>query len=200
VSTTTAAPVHDHENQGTGREPATQTTSSGDPEIRLLLAFTPSSINAGTLEVTAQPVMVSQEPGCREEVRNLDSIGYDTHPLADLQIRALADRDVSRGETHFWSVQYRECYAIDLRRVAEMHKTLKSLDRALQRLEKELGPPESFPAYLARCAVALRIASFGFQAGDSTGWHDTNEHRWTDAAGMVYRVGDRVARWRSEAP
>lgn len=186
-----------HEGHGTGREPAAPPTKSRDPEVRLLLTFNPSEINSGTLEVIATPVTVSQEPGCREEVRNLDCGGFDSHPLAELQIRALADRGVELGEAHYWSVQYRDCYSVDLGRAAQMHKTLKTLDAALQRLDTKLGPPEKFTAYLARCAVALHITSFGFHVGDSTGWHDTNTYRWTDASGMVHRIGARLEQWRA---
>lgn len=189
-------PTRDHASDGAGRAPAVPPTESADPEVRLLLTFTRSSINSATLELVASPVTVSQEPGCREEVRNLDSSGFDAHPLADLQIRALADRGVELGEAHYWSAQYRDCYSVDLRRVAQMHKTLKTLDSALQRLDTKLGPPEKFTAYLARCAVALHITSFGFHTGEMTGWHDTNAYRWTDASGMVHRVGARLEKWR----
>jgi hypothetical protein len=190
-------PTRDHDSHSTGGALAAPPTKSADPEVRLLLTFTPSEINAGTLEVIATPVMVSQDPDCREEVRNLDSGTFDSHPLAELQIRALADRDIAIGETHFWSAGYRDCFSVDLRRAAQMHKTLKDLDRALQRLESEFGPPEKFTAYLARCSVALRIASFGFHIGDSTGWHHTNTYSWTDAPGMVHRIGARLERWRA---
>jgi hypothetical protein len=195
---TIKSPTRVHNNQGAGREATVPPTESGDPELRLLLTFTPFETNADILEVVASPVTVSQQAGCREKVRNLDSVGYDAHPLADLQIQALAGRNTSLGETHFWSVQYHRCFSIDLRRVATMHKTLKNLDRALQRQERRLGPPEKFTAYLARCAVALHISSFGLNTGDVTGWHDTNNYQWTGAPGMAWRVAERLSRWRRD--
>jgi hypothetical protein len=131
-------------------------------------------------------------------VLNLNGLGFDAHSLADLRIAALADRPSSGGESHLWSVKYRDCYAVDLARVAVMHTTLKRLDRALEKVHTELGPPETFAAYLARCAVALRIGSFGFLNGRETGSHRTNDYQWTDAAGMVYRIGEHLADWRTQ--
>jgi hypothetical protein len=169
-----------------------------EPELRLLLAFTPIEGSRDTLEVIAQPVTINPGEGGKLEVRNLDTVGFNTHPLADLQIRALADRPQHDSESHLWSVQYRDCFAIDLRRVEMMHKTLKRVDRALEKVHTELGPPETFAAYLARCAVALRISTFGFRTGPDTGWHPSNEYQWMDAAGMVYRIAEHLADWRAQ--
>jgi hypothetical protein len=175
-----------------------QPTQSTEAELRLLVAFRPLQSTTDTIELTAEPVMVSTEADGREQVRTLLAGGFDGHPLADLKIRALADRDSAAGTTHLNSVEYRECYAVDLRRAEEIHKTLKRLGRALSRVEGDLGPPESFTAHLARCAVALRISRFGFRAGESSGWHDSNEYQWTDPAGMVWRIHDHLSRWRSD--
>lgn len=176
------------------------TAKAREPQLRLLVAFKPLQSRNDTIELTAEPVMVSTDADDREQVRNLLPDGFGGHPLADLQIRSLADHDPSAGLTYPNCVEYRECYAVDLKRAVEIQKTLKRLDRALTRVESELGPPESFTAYLARCAVALRICTFGFRVGDSSGWHDRNAYQWTDAAGMVFRIHDHLSQWRSQPP
>jgi len=178
----------------------TATAKAREPQLRLLVAFTPLQSRNDTIELAAEPVMVSTDADGGEQVRNLLPDGFDGHPLADLKIRSLADHDPAAGLTYPNSVEYRESYAVDLKRAEEIHTTLKRLDRALTRVEGELGPPESYAAYLARCAVALRIGTFGFRVGESSGWHDRNAYQWTDPAGMVSRIHDHLSRWRSQSP
>ena len=167
-----------------------------DPDMRLLVGFQQLASDL-PLEIIADVIGVRQASG-GEEVRNLSCSGYDTHPFAELQVRAVAYRDEPASETCRWSIEYRNCLSVDLRRVGEMHSTLKKVDRAVQRLQRELGPPETFTAYLARAAVALHITKFGFLGGERTGWHDTNEYQWTDAVGMAHRISDHIARWRNK--
>jgi hypothetical protein len=197
VSTLSESPptINDHEKRDSDHPDAAK---SGEGEIRLLVSFIPVESNTDAIEVAGTPVMVKEGSGGHEDVRNLDAHGFDAHPLADLQMRALAVRDTGVGEMYLQAVEYRQCFAIDLRRVEAMHKTLRRVDRALHRVQTELGPPETCAAYLARCAASLRISSFGFRAGTSTGWHDTNKYQWTDAAGMVWRVAEHLTRWRSK--
>jgi hypothetical protein len=201
-TTDTRCPVTGSEHQrrqNTGRPPKAPAVKRGEPEIRLLLAFTPQR-DPDTLEVSAQPVRIVRDEGNVERVRNLPFGGYDTHPLSDLMIHALASRDAKLGDSHFWTTEYRDCFAVNLRRAAQMHKTLKTLGRAAQRIHDELGAPETFAAYLARTALALRVTSFGFHLGGESGSYDANTYQWTDAAGMVHRVGDHISRWRSATP
>jgi hypothetical protein len=185
--------------QNAGRRPGAPAVTRGEPEIRLLLAFTPQR-DPDTLKVTAQPVRIVRDEENVERVRNLPFGGYDTHPLSDLTIHALASRDAKLGDSHFWTTEYRDCFAVNLRRAAQMHSTLKTLERAAQRMHDELGPPEMFAAYLAQTALALRVTSFGFQVGGESGSYDTNTYQWTDAAGMAHRVGEHINRWRSATP
>ncbi len=194
MTTTTAEQEH------TSDAAAARPTKAREPQLRLLVSFKPLQGRNDTIELAAEPVMVSTDADGREQVRNLLPDGFDGHPLADLQIRSLADHGPSAGLTYPNRAEHRECYAVDLKRAEEIHKTLKRLDRALTRVESELGPPESFTAYLARCAVALRIGTFGFRVGESSGWHDRNAYQWTDAAGMVFRIHDHLSQWRSQPP
>ena len=187
----------DHQRkQSAGRPPSAPAVKRDEPEIRLLLAFTPKR-DPDTFEVTAQPVRIVRDDQNVERVRNLPFGGYDTHPLSDLTINALASRDAKLGDSHLWTTEYRDCFAVDLRRAAQMHSTLKTLERAAQRMHDELGPPETFAAYLARTALALRVTAFGFQVGGERGSYDANTYQWTDAAGIVHRVGKHISRWRS---
>ena len=180
------------------KPPAAQSAGPhDDTDIRLLVGFhqpTP----ADPLEIAAEVISVRATPGGEDEVRNLTSWGYDAHPFAELQVRAVAYRDESPGETHGWSVGYRNCLSVDLERASAMQQTLRKVERALTRRRVELGPPETFTAYLARAAVALQITKFGFRIGESTGWHDQNEYQWTDAEGMVHRISDHLVRWRAK--
>jgi hypothetical protein len=180
-------------------KPRTRRSAAGphdDRDVRLLVGFQQLASDL-PLEILADVMAVRRASG-GEEVRNLSSSGYDTHALAELQVRAVAYRDEPASETCRWSIEYRNCLSVDLRRATEMHSTLKKLDRAVERLQRQLGPPETFTAYLSRAAVALRITKFGFLVGERTGWHHTNEYQWTDAVGMAHRISDHVTRWRNK--
>ncbi len=180
------------------KPPAAQSAGPhGDTDIRLLVGFhqhTP----ADPLEIAAEVISVRTTPGGGDEVRNLNSWGYDAHPFAELQVRAVAYRDEPAGDSHGWTVVYRNCLSVDLERACAMQQTLRKVEQALARRRVELGPPETFTAYLARAAVALQVTKFGFRVGERTGWHDQNEYQWTDAEGMVHRISDHLARWRAK--
>ena len=53
---------------------------------------------------------------------------------------------------------------------------------------ESFGLPESFAAYLIRVGKVLGIDTFGFVSRQGNGWHDSNEYRWFDAAGIAYWI------------
>jgi hypothetical protein len=164
--------------------------------LRLLLSFYPARHNRERLEVSAEPVRIeTDEFGAH--VRNLSDSGIRPHSFGGLRIRCCVIRTEQGPETYDWSACYRDCLEIDLPRATQMRATLARIDRQAERLKAEFGPPETFGAYLARAASALRLTCFGYRVGASTHSHDTNTYHWTDAAGMMAEVQHQIAVWRA---
>jgi hypothetical protein len=143
-------------------------------DIRLLVSVEAPRYGGDAFHINARPIRI--EDG---KVRNIreDDWHQPKIPagLEDLVISAQGN--VTDDEPVYgWSVEYHEAFRVDERRAQTMAKTLRRIARGLERLNSELGYPESFEAYLAR------------------GWHDDNDYRWTDASGIRYRIVSDVAK------
>lgn len=136
-----------------------------------------------TLRFTVQPVRVTADG----TIRNFtDTLGGE--PLADLAITPQLDHVAADPHPYGWRTEYRQPYAVDLRRAQTMVTVLRKIDRGLERMRGQLGHPESFTAYLARVARALGVTRFCW-ATERRGWaHDDNEHRFADADEMTHHV------------
>lgn len=134
------------------------------------------------------------------ELRNYVSSGsLDEDPYADLRISALADRDATMGDTYGWSTEYRDVFAVDLRRAEAMVKVLRRLTRELEKLNGELGYAESFGAYCARVAKVLGVKKFGWKTDGRSSTYADNEYRFGDAPQLAYRLASVLAEYRQPA-
>lgn len=132
------------------------------------------------------------------EVRNYPSSGFDAHPLADLVIGAQYDGATANHDPYGWDVEYRDVFSADLRRVEGMVKTLRKIERGLEKLRGEWGYPDTFAAYVTRVAKVLGIATFGYKHDGRESFYDGNDYRWTDADGLRYRISELVAKYDKE--
>jgi hypothetical protein len=153
-------------------------------EIAFLIGSeTPDYGGPPTLRLSAHPVKWMPDGA----IRNFNGVGFDSEPLADLQVNALCDR-TANADSYGWSVEYRNVFSVDLRRAAEMVKVLRKVESGLARIQTELGYPETFPAYLARVAKVLGIKQFGWKLSGRAAEYSGNEYRFTDPAGMTSYV------------
>jgi hypothetical protein len=141
-----------------------------------------------TLRFTVRPVGVTADGAIRNFT---DTFGGE--PLADLAITAQLDHVAADPHPYGWRTEYRQPYAVDIRRAQTMVKVLRKIDGGLERMRAQLGHPESFTAYLARIARTLGATRFCW-AVEARGWsYDDNEHRFGDADEMTYHV-NRICR------
>lgn len=157
-------------------------------DIRLILSVERSRHGGDSIDVTAYPVQIVTEDG-QERVRNITESGFDPHPLANFRVNALSqiDPDSSFGETYGWTVEYREAFSVKLDRAEVMVKTLRKVNRGMEKLAATYGRPTAFSAYLAQVASVLGISVFGRLEHQGRGYsHDDNEYRWSDASSLSY--------------
>lgn len=142
------------------------------------------------LEIVLHPVYITSAG----EIRNYSSSGFDSEPLADLIVRASYDPKLtSPGTTYAWATEYKDVYSVDLRRAEGMVKTLRKVDRGLERAQMEWGHPDTFAAYAMRVAKALGIKTYGYKADGRSNFYDGNDYRWVGAADLQYRINHLIA-------
>jgi hypothetical protein len=163
-------------------------------EVRFLLSAERDRHGMGGLEIIALPVHITEA----NKIRNTSADRHGPHPLADFQVRALADAEATFGDTYGWSREYHEVFSVDTERAAVMLKRLRALDRGMEKLERELGYASNFPSYLARVASVLKIRQFGWRVaeGGQRWTYDGNRYAWGDATRMTDWVTRQLAEYR----
>jgi hypothetical protein len=144
-----------------------------------------------TLRISAHPVMVTTTGTVRNYV---DSVTPE--PWADLRITAQFDHVAT--QPYGWRVEYHNVYAVELARAEAMVKTLRKIERGLERLRAEFGYPESFAAYVARVAKVLGVKQFGWRSPDGGMFPNGTQYRWTDADGLASHVHTLVRDFTKE--
>ena len=93
-----------------------------------------------TLRFTVRPVRVTANATIRHFT---DTFGGE--PLADLAITAQLDHVAADPHPYRWRTEYRQPYAVDLRRAQTMVRVLRKIDRGLERMRGQFGPPRASP-------------------------------------------------------
>lgn len=158
-------------------------------EVRLLVSVDASrDMGQSLMSLVVAPVYAGEDGFLRNYT---DSWGDE--PMADLRISAQADY-VSE-DAYGWRVEYAQPYSVDLRRAEMMVKTLRKVQRGLDRMERDLGYAESFGAFVARVGKVLGVSRYGWisEHGEVSWQYSDNTYRWTDAAGMGLHLS-RVVR------
>lgn len=164
-------------------------------ETCMLLRVERDKYGMAGIDIIASPIFVTSD----DHVRNISADSWRPNPLADLQIRARADREATFGDTYGWGYAYRDVFSVDAERAAVMHKQLRAIERGLAKLEVEFGTARDFGSYLARVARVLKIKRFGWKVSGNDHWHDSNEYHWGDVLGMQYWVERQIREYREPA-
>lgn len=171
-------------------------TKSQPEDVRFLVHVEDDpSIERDFFRVKAYPIRMEEG-----KVRNISSLGrYDHEALADLRIEAQGH--LSEGRVYGWSVEYRDVFTVNAERAEVMAKTLRKVNRGLEKLEREQGYPANFAQYLARVAKILGIRTYGYNASPQpNGWsHDQQEYRWVDVNGIDYYIGSQINKLAEKA-
>lgn len=134
------------------------------------------------------------------ELRNyLDGSGVrrNEDAFADLCITAQADR--SSDDPYGWSVEYRDLFSVNAERAEVMSKTLRKVNRGLEKMTAELGYAETFAGYVARVGKVLGVKTFMLRTTTGGGMYADNDYRRFDATSLAYWVGDAVRTFKEPA-
>ena len=96
---------------------------------------------------------------------------------------ALRDREPVYG----FSLEYRDLYSCDLRKVRRMAKTLDTIDKALTKIADTRGYVQNFGDYVGRIAEAVRAESMLIQRDAKR--EEMTGHRWE-----VFTIGEGINR------
>lgn len=122
--------------------------------------------------------------------------GSNETPYADLSVTAQCNRrprdDESQG-VRWYGVEfgYHDVSTVDIRRAEAMAKTLRSVQKKLDKLQDEFGWSEDVRIMLTRVASALGIKLFAMSdsyTGERYGQPMVEDYTWLDATGIVLAV------------
>lgn len=113
------------------------------------------------------------------------------------------DGDATKHErgrhVYGWEVVYRDQSRISLRRIGNMAKTLRTVDRRMSREDEKNGPPESFGQFLGRFACAVGAVGFVVRKGPNNGWsYDDNAHRIMTIREGIEHANFMISTWAKE--
>jgi hypothetical protein len=130
-----------------------------------------------------------------------DSWGDPNRGLYKLTVAAQANlRDDS--EPYGWDkgAVYRDIHEVSLVQAEQMIKTLRKIDRSLNKIKDELGYASSYGQQLARVGKILGVTSYGFEPtnGEAT-WATDERWQWVQANMIDSYVGSHLTRLRKAA-
>jgi hypothetical protein len=160
------------------------------PNPRFLLETETLNYGHATLRLIVRPVYLADDGSVRNYVS-----GFETEPLADLQINGQAD--YVSDNAYGWRVEYRTPYSVDLAAAEAMTKLLKRIDRGVAKIDAQLGRAESFGAYVLRVAAVLKVDQFGWKVDPAKDILGTG-YRWVDADQFGYHVATIVSDFKRE--
>jgi hypothetical protein len=157
----------------------------------LLLSTEESSFNGRTLLTFKLKAVYLNEEG---QVRSYLSgrLFSNDNRLADLVVTAQHDGEMADRQPYGWNVEYRDVFSVNADRAAAMSKTLRAIDRKLDKLRDEWGYPTSFEEYVVRVAKALGITTFGWHRNTGP-VYDGSDFFWTDVEGIRLQLRTKVA-------
>lgn len=161
---------------------ASMSHSDSIAEMRLLLNTETQDYGSPVLTFSVAPVRLTADG----ELRNITDSSFDHEPLTDLVISG--QLDYVADDVYGYRVEYRNVYSVDCKRAEMMAKQLRKIQRGLDKIEADLGYPESFAAFVARVGSVLGAKAYGWRAHRRGGMYADNVYRWTDASGFASHV------------
>jgi hypothetical protein len=116
-----------------------------------------------------------------DEVRNIISSYQDKHFefFDDLVIHCQIGGVCSEGEEmkpYSWGADYQDLYSVGLDGAEKMVKTLRRLEKGLDRIQDKLGYAETYADYVLRVANVLGVKVFVFQRTFNGDQYSANEY------------------------
>lgn len=169
--------------------PATQT----NPKPVFLLSSKVEHVDKPTLYLTVEPAYFNEDNDLRFYSAGLLSSASDDNALGDFRVTALHDINTTLNESFGWRVEYRDVYSAGLARVEAMAKTLRKVERGMQKLDMLLGSPETFAAYVIRVGTVLGVKQYGHEQTKEAKVMTGERFRWGDPDTLRWQINQRIA-------
>lgn len=173
------------------------TTTTTKPDVRMLVdVYSPSGASD---YLTAKVTLVYVSDG---HIRNPQFSGYDPEKvahLANLSIEGQASKDSTSFYFSWDAVRYEQLYGVTLRHAESMVRTLKKVEKFLEKATDIDGHPVDFAQYVTRVALALGIKEGNFIAckvGGSSWSYDENTYRWLNEYELRDYLRTRLDQWK----
>src|SRR4051812_34918324 len=140
------------------------------------------------LEFTVEPCYFN-EGGMARFYSGSGSVMDEAEDLAfgDLQIGASHDPVLTPEQTYGWHVEYRNAYAVNLRRADAMVKTLRKTDRGLGKPKPTSGAPETSAAYVTRIGPFPGVNHSGHRQSEKAVAMTGETYRWGDPNTLLWQ-------------
>jgi hypothetical protein len=159
----------------------------------MLGIYLTESSSGGSYRIEGRVVVIGPD----DKIRNPSDMECDQGGYCDLMIDCLGNEEHKEQGVYSWSVGYRSPYDVDLRRAEIMVKTLRAIERKMDRIKSSLGPPESFGAFVGRAAAVIGAQRFVFLRGKSRGWsYDDSKHSIQEVEIGIFKVNEMILIWR----
>jgi len=174
------------------------TTATTKPDVRFLVdVYQPNISNC--LAVTLTAVYVSEDG----HIRNPHFSTYDPEKVAHLDSLKL-DAQASKDSDDFYFgtynvVHFSEVYTVDLSRAESVTKTLRRIQKYLDKQYEVKGCPADFAELAQRVARSLGIRKhniFAFKVS-GTGWsYDENTYAWMNEDELRGHLEGKLKLWK----
>jgi hypothetical protein len=165
-----------------------------NPEARLIVKVKEDRLSPATPLHLFETLFVYVDPE-DGKIKNPTSYYPRAHPweasIADLRVRAQAD---PTGEFYGFSAEYYDIYSLDLARAELCAKTLRRVEKHLEKLQGQFGYPQDLWAYLGRFASAFKVDTYGWQTAERAADYGPDSFRWGDIDAARYHVNE----WRAK--
>ena len=167
------------------------------PETRIVVSVKKSDYGSDLHLFDALFVFVDPKDGV---IKNPSGFYVHTEPwetsMADLHVRAQAD---PTGAFYGYKPSYDQIYSLELDRAEICVKTLRRVERHLQKRQQQFGYPQDLWSYLGRFAEAFDVDTYGFATSPRPLNYSTEYFRWGDIDFARYRVEEQRKQWTEGA-
>lgn len=159
------------------------------PQLRFIVKTEKSD---DLVVLTARLVYIDPKDGRIKNPLGGNWRGSWENGLADLTVRAQAN--LSDGQFYGYEVEYSQPFSVRLVQAEAMVKTLRKIQKHLDKLEAKYGHCDNVYTYLAWVADAIGVVSYGDLVARSASFYNDNEYRWGNIDQAKFWVQEAVVK------
>lgn len=169
-------------------------------DIRMLVKVesSPYDYERKYFHVIGKPVKMRWEESDQEHMPYGSFFTHEGDPFYE-NLRVYSQGDMATGSVYGYEVEYRDMVSIKLSTAEQMVKVLRAINRKMEKIQSELGYPQSFPEYLARAGKSMGVSQYGFLPVFGSTFSNGEHYRWHGATMIDTMVTERIKVLRREA-